>query len=89
MGELGSPFRARRVVFLLLFLLMFLLLSTRVVIIFVTLVVRVPLLLAFAPLASSSSTCSCAPLGIEYISVVTWKTTNKAKVSRLNSNKME
>ena len=44
MGELGSPFRARRVGFLLLFLL----LSTRVVVIFVPLSVRLPLLLAFA-----------------------------------------
>src|SRR4051812_24060022 len=35
------------------------------------------------PLASPSSACSCAPLGIEYISVMAWKTTNKTKVNRL------
>ena len=46
--ELGSPFRARRVDFLLIFFLLFLLLSTRVIVVFVPLSVRLPLLLAFA-----------------------------------------
>src|SRR4051812_16342446 len=35
------------------------------------------------PLASPSSACSCAPLGIEYISVIAWKIANKTKVNRM------
>ena len=34
------------------------------------------------PLASPSSVDPCAPLGVEYISVVAWKTTDKTKVNR-------
>ena len=43
MGELGSPFCARRVDFLLLFLLLF----TGAVVIFIPLTIRLPLLLTF------------------------------------------
>ena len=35
------------------------------------------------PLASPSSVDPCAPLGVEYISVVAWKTIDKTKVNRL------
>jgi len=34
------------------------------------------------PLASPSSACPCAPLGVEYISVVAWRIADKSKVSR-------
>src|SRR3954470_16597043 len=36
------------------------------------------------PLASPSTVRSCAPLGVEYISVISWEATNKGKVSRLS-----
>ena len=86
MDDLGSFFSTGRLDFLILFLLLFL---TRAGIFFILLAIRFPLLLTFTPLPSSSSVCSCAPLGIEYILVVTWKTTNKTKVSRLNCSKTE
>ena len=62
MGELGSPFSAVRVDFLVLF--------TRAVVFFILLTIRLPLLLTFTSAPSSSSICSCAPLGIEYMSVM-------------------
>ena len=75
MGELGPSFSTRRLDYLLLFLIR--------ASIFLTLVaLRLPLLL-------TSLVRSCTLLGIEYISVVICKTTNKTKVSRPNCSKAE
>ena len=58
----------RRHNFLLLFLLLFLLIR---VCIFITLIgIRLPLLLTFASTYFLLFPCACAPLGIEYNSVV-------------------
>ena len=77
--ELGSPLRAGGFSLLLLF-------AGEDVVAFLSLAVGLPLDLVVPALASarlSFLSRPCAPLGVEYISVVAWKTTGQTKVNRL------
>ena len=77
-GELGSPLRAGG------FNLLLLPFAGEDVVASLSLTVGLPLALVVPALASARSPSSvdpCAPLGVEYISVVAWKTTDKTKVN--------